>query len=64
MPGPRDARELKRMNRVVAGIRKDKDRVRRKRRLAGAAPPPQRERPKPEVADDEWEAELEQTEDD
>jgi len=60
MPGPRNERELKRMSKLVAGLRKDKDRARRKRRLSGTVAPPQRKptrRPAPDAADD-WDDEL------
>jgi hypothetical protein len=69
MPGPRDARELKRMNRVLAGILKDKDRARRKRRLAGAASPsrhepPTRRKPELEPEPEDWDLETAEPGDD
>jgi hypothetical protein len=57
MPGPRNERELTRMNRVLTGIRKDKDRARRARRLSGAAVASRHKPPKPRKPDvdpDDW----------
>lgn len=64
MPGPRNERELKRMQRVITGHRKDKDRARRARRLSGAAAPSRHKPPKPRKPDvdpDDWDLETDET---